>query len=366
MAAQTLSYQILGPLAVARDGVSLPIGGRNQHHVLAALLLNAGAVVSNRDLIEAVWGDTVVENPTGALQVCISRLRKVLDPERRGVLNNVGDGYSIRAASTEIDFRVHDDLHNKGRLADESGDDNAAAVAFRNALGLWKGPFLGDVGHEFYFAPYVARYEEARLTASLGALKAELRLGMHADVIAELEQLLVAHPLNEQARRLHMLALYRCERQSDALASYRALRSRLVEELGLEPGPELQKLEHQILNHDPALLSPAELTGFTETVSSTPIPHAMAFLVLGRSRIPITASLITIGRQPDMDVVVPTPDTSRRHAEVQRDGDDYIVKDAGSSNGTTVNGHPLRNTHRLEHGDEIGIGSSVVRFERSA
>ena len=137
-----------------------------------------------------------------------------------------------------------------GQAALRRGDPAAAASRFREALGLWRGPALADVGEVEPLAREAARLEELRLAAVEGRIEADIELGLHAEVTGELEGLVAEHPLRERLWRLLVLALYRGERQADALAAYRRARDMLAAELGLEPGEELRRLEQAVLRQE--------------------------------------------------------------------------------------------------------------------
>jgi predicted ATPase/DNA-binding SARP family transcriptional activator/Tfp pilus assembly protein PilF len=243
-----LTFSILGPLEVRREGVPVALPGRRQRAVLALLLLRANEVVSVDALAEGLWGESPPATPARSLQVFVSDLRKALRPA--GLDDRIvtqAPGYRIDVAPGELDVDEVDRL--------------AAEGSFGEALALWRGDPLADFAYEPFAQAAVARLEEQRLALLEGRIAADLEAGRHSELVGELEELVVAHPYREGLRAHLILALYRAGRQSDALAAYQAMRKRLVEELGIDPKPELQELERRILVQDPSLAAPARPPG---------------------------------------------------------------------------------------------------------
>ncbi|MFQ5427249.1 MAG: BTAD domain-containing putative transcriptional regulator, partial [Gaiellales bacterium] len=192
------------------------------------------------------------------LQGHISQLRKLLEPERDPssppeVLLTRRPGYMLQTDPDAIDLHRFERLAAEGRAALVEGDAVAASRQLNDALGLWRGPPLTDLAYEPFAAGPIARLDELRLNAVEDRIEADLALGRHAELIAELEQLVNDHPLRERLRGQLMLALYRSGRQAEALDTYQTTRATLIDQLGIEPGPVLKELESGILNQDPAL-----------------------------------------------------------------------------------------------------------------
>jgi DNA-binding SARP family transcriptional activator len=244
-----VEYRILGPLEVLADGQPVSLGGSKQRALLVILLLHANEVVSRDRLIDELWGESPPDTAQTALHVHVSQLRKILGSE---TIVTLAPGYSIQVAAGEFD------LDRFEHLVDEAHRQEAAeaAATLREALGLWRGSPLAEFGSAAFADTERGRLEEQRLAVLEQRIEADLVLGRHETVIAELEALVRMHPLREHPRGQLMLALYRCGRQADALAVYRQGRRLLQEELGLEPGKDLRRLESAILNHDPSLDSP--------------------------------------------------------------------------------------------------------------
>jgi predicted ATPase/DNA-binding SARP family transcriptional activator len=253
-----MDFCILGPLEVRKDGIRLALGGPKQRALLAILLLNADRVVSRDRLIEELWPDKPPAAARRALEVQVSRLRKALgtgDDERTALLTRA-PGYVLQVEPGALDLQRFEQLVAEGRRASADGEPARAALALRDAESLWRGRPLADLEFEPFARVDIERLEELRLTALETRIEAELELGRHADLVAELESLVAEHPLRERPRGQLMLALYRADRQADALEVYRQGRERLVEDLALEPSPMLQHLQQAILTQGTELAAP--------------------------------------------------------------------------------------------------------------
>jgi DNA-binding SARP family transcriptional activator len=244
-----VEFRILGPLEVVEEGRLLALGGSRQRALLAILLTRANEVVSNDRLIDELWGARPPRTATNALQFHVSRLRKTLGSSEAIVTRE--PGYVIRVAPHELDLLRFEQLVEEARRAPP---DHASRL-LHEALGLWRGPALADLANEPFVQAEILRLDELRLAALELRIETDLALGRHRELVGELEVLVHEHPLREGPRAQLMLALYRSGRQAEALDFYREGRRLLVDELGLEPGVELQELEKAILGHDPELSS---------------------------------------------------------------------------------------------------------------
>ncbi len=256
-----MEFRILGPLEVDAGGRPLPLAGPKQRALLAILLLHPNRVVSSDRLIDELWGDDPPETGNAALQMRISGLRKSLEgkgPRQAPsqVLLTRSPGYLLRVETGQLDAERFESLLTTGRGAVASGDRAAAAQVLRDALALWRGDALADFAYEPFAQAEIARLEELRLSALEERVEADLSLGRHFDLVGEVEALIARHPLRERLRGQLMLALYHSGRQAEALAAYRETRRTLVDELGIEPSPALQRLEAAILRQDPTLEAP--------------------------------------------------------------------------------------------------------------
>jgi len=251
-----LEFCLLGPVVVRCGGVALPVSRGRQRAVLAVLLLNAGRVVSVGEIAETLWGPAPLPSASATVRNYVKRLRRVLGDADQARIVTRSPGYVIRVDPGELDVARFEALLDGARTAARGGSWEAAAEQARAALALWRGEPLADVESEALALREVPRLAELRLQAAELRTDADLRLGRHGVVIAELERMAAAHPLREHLHALLMLALYRDGRQAEALAAYRRARRMLLDELGAEPGAELRELHRQILAAGPALAGP--------------------------------------------------------------------------------------------------------------
>lgn len=247
-------FRILGPLEVVVAGRPIPLGGRKQRTLLAVLLVHAGRALSADELIDQVWGADAPPTVRAGLHVYLSRLRRLLDADGRGLLSRHAHGYTLDVGRGCLDAERFEELAGQGRDALAAGAPSEAARALGAALALWRGPALAELADEPSVAAEARRLDEARVRALEDRIDADLQLGRADDVVAELETLVSAHPYRERLHGQLMLALYRCGRQADALAAYRRFGGLLRDELGLEPTPELTALHRRMLEHDAGLV----------------------------------------------------------------------------------------------------------------
>ena len=249
-----LEFRLLGPVEVWRDGRQLPLGGERQRGLLALLLLHANELVSTDQLVEQLFGVDAGADGLRSLRVAVSRLRRVLsNGDQSGVLLTRPGGYSVQIESRQIDVAVFEELLAAGQRAAAVGDPSATAAKLREALALWRGPALADLSALEFAAPEIRRLEELRVTALAERIEADLARGLAGELVAELEAMVAANPLQERVRGQLMLALYRAGRQADALAVYRQTSELLRDQLGIDPSRSLQQLELAMLQQDPAL-----------------------------------------------------------------------------------------------------------------
>jgi len=281
-----MEFSVLGPLEVRVDGRAVALGGLKPRALLAVLALHANQPVSTEHLALALWGDDAPARAVKTVQVHVSRLRRALgDPD---LLATTSAGYRLRVRPGELDADRFEDHVREGRRALAAGRPEQAAVALREALSLWRGPPLAELAALPFAPPEISRLEEQRLIALELRLDADLAAGRHAELVGELQRLTSLHPWRERLHAQLILALYRAGRQADALAAYRDARAALIDQLGVEPSPELRHLEAAILRHDRAVQAPgrSEPTG-------PPRP----------SRLPASLTR-TVGRDRDVHAVV--------------------------------------------------------------
>ncbi len=221
--------------------------------LLAVLTLRAGRTLSAESLIELIWGDGAPTSAPSVLRVYVTQLRRAL-PAGRLVSDRAG--YKLHLAGGELDAERFEHLLADGRQALADAHDRVAESLFSRALGLWRGDALSGLSGELFARVETLRLDELRLQCVESRFEAGLRLGRHEELVADLERLVVEHPLRERLRAQLMTALYRSGRQAEALACYRDGRAYLNAELGLEPGAELRELERRILSQDPLLEVP--------------------------------------------------------------------------------------------------------------
>lgn len=279
---------LLGGLEV-RDGddCDVVVAGTKLRSLLAVLALHVGRVVPTDQLVEALWGDEPPPGVRNGLQALASKLRRSLGSP--GLVAMRGGGYALELADDAIDVGRYEQLVADGQAAAGAGDSARAVALLAEADSLWRGNALADFTYEDFAAPAIRRLSELRLTVIEERLDIELGLGRHQGAVVELEALVKEHPLREQLRGLLMIALYRGGRQADALRVLQEGRTILGDELGLEPGPELRRLERAILAQDPSLYPPT-------------VAEAMAMPAERHSTIPESLTPL-IGRDDDLRVL---------------------------------------------------------------
>jgi DNA-binding SARP family transcriptional activator len=234
----------------ALDGVPVTVGTRRERALLALLAVHAGTAVPVDRLVEELWSGGAPPHALSSLRVHVSRLRKIL-PE--GMLLTKGSGYQLLLPSCALDSERFADAVRHGRTLLRTGDGRGASAMFSGALGLWRGPALDGLCDVPSLAAEAARLEETRLLATEEWIEAELALGAHRELTGHIGALVEQHPLRERLWAQLMRALYRSGRQADALRTYQRARGVLVEQLGIEPGAELRRLETAVLSQSPEL-----------------------------------------------------------------------------------------------------------------
>lgn len=251
-----MEFRILGPLEVLDDGAPITLGTLKERAVLAVLLLRANEVVSPDRLIDDLWGGSPPPTARKAVSVYLSKLRRTLGRNGGDPISPVAGGYRLTLTPELLDAARAQCLTAEAAERAAAGEPDAAAELYRGALALWRGPTLTGLTLESQGRDEIARLDELRLRALMDRIDCDLALGRHEDVLGELQLIIREHPLHERPRAQHMLALYRSDRQADALAAYQLARRVLVEELGIEPSESLRRIQQAILRHDPALEAP--------------------------------------------------------------------------------------------------------------
>src|SRR5262245_25863324 len=282
---ERLEFSLLGPLQVASEQGVLDLGAPKHRALLALLLLEPGRVVSVDRLIDQLWHGSPPAAATSTLQAYVSNLRRVLEPGRAAgaparVLVTRPPGYALDIVPEQVDAARFERNIISAMEARELGRFDDAAVFLADALSLWRGQPLADVADEPWAQSECERLKELHLVALETQLAIDLERGRHASVSVEAERLAKEYPVRERFRELLMLALYRSGRQADALRAYQDARDVLVEELGIEPGPELRGLEERILAQDPGLGWQAPASG--APAAGTPIEEDASSTFVGR------------------------------------------------------------------------------------
>jgi DNA-binding SARP family transcriptional activator/ABC-type branched-subunit amino acid transport system substrate-binding protein len=247
-----LELRVLGPVEVLVDGRPLALGARKQRAVLAMLVLEANRPVSTDRLIEGLWGESPPASAGKMVQHYVWQLRKALDGCEEKIVTT-GRGYRLSCAPEDVD------LVRAERLVASAAAGGSSNGDAREALALWRGAPLADLADEPFAAAEIRRCDELWLQAKQLAIDAELAAGRHEQALREVRPLAAEHPLSEHLQAQLMLALYRSGRQAEALEAFRTARSRLVEQIGAEPGPELRAVHDAVLQQDPALGAPDAL-----------------------------------------------------------------------------------------------------------
>jgi YVTN family beta-propeller protein len=360
-----VEFRILGPLEVTADGQEVALGGTRQRAVLAILVLHRGEVVSVDRLIDALWGERPPATATKTVQVYVSRLRKALGGQ--GQIATRSGGYVLEASPDTVDAERFARLAGEGREALDRGDADGASSRLTEALALWRGPPLADLAYESFVQDESMRLEDSRLVAIEDRIEADLALGRHEVLIAELERLVAGHPTRERLLAQLMLALYRSGRQAEALETYREARRTLDRELGLEPGPELQELELAILNQDPKVSAPPRRGSLADL--STRRRGALAIAFGGGLLLAAAVAAFLASRDGDSELAEPntlavidpasaelvaTIPTGIEPADLAPDGDAVWVANHGDNSVTRVDVGELAATGTVPARTDIG------------
>jgi DNA-binding SARP family transcriptional activator/tetratricopeptide (TPR) repeat protein len=264
-----MRFGVLGPLELQGEHGPVVVGARQRQVLLAVLLCQANWPVAIDALVEAVWGQAPPRTARKNLQVHMYHLRRLLGDETR--IRRTPNGYLLRVAPGELDAAQFEELAEQGGRMLDAGDAHTAAALLRRSLGLWRGQAFDGLDTVGVLAEESRCLAERRLAVVERRVDADLATGRHVGLVAELRGLVAEHPLRERFRAQLMLALYRAGRQADALEVYRDTRAALIGELGVEPGPELRRLQQSILRADPAL-EPLPAAGPAPQASSAGVP----------------------------------------------------------------------------------------------
>ncbi len=251
-----MEFRILGPLEVVEDDEPVALGTLKERLVLGVLLLPANEFVSRERLIDDLWGEAPPPTARKAVNVYLSKVRKALGGAGDDPITTGAGGYRLDVEPETLDASRMQVLVASARECVSNGELESAGEHFQEALSLWRGPTLAGLQLESRGRDEVAQLDELRLAALMDRIDCDLALGRHEQALGELGVLVREHPLRERIRAQQMLALYRADRQAEALEAYAEARQTLVDDLGIEPSEALQRLQQAILRHDPSLETP--------------------------------------------------------------------------------------------------------------
>lgn len=366
-----LGLGLLGPLEMTVDGALVPLGTPKQRAVLAMLLINRNSPVGVDRLIAALWAGAPPSGARASLHSYVSNLRKLLsgggvDP--RTVLVPAPPGYRLNVADAACDAGRFNVEKTAGVHAAAAGRFAAASGHLRAALDQWRGPVLEDLLDFAFVETFATSLVEEKMLVHTALAESEIACGRAYTVIGELEALTVEHPYREPLWAQLMTAYYVTDRQSDALAAYRRVKTLLADDLGIDPGVNLRELNDRILRQEPldakkrAMTTAAVTITVLEQYTLEAEHQAAAFLenASGR-RYPLHAAT-RIGRLGDNDIVLDSPKVSRHHAVIVDTGAGYVVNDLRSANGVHVHQERIHGTTTLHDGDRIRICEHEFTF----
>jgi predicted ATPase/DNA-binding SARP family transcriptional activator len=290
-----IAVSVLDTVELHRDGERIPVRAGKTAEVLVRLALEAGVMVRTETLIEDLWADDAVGTARNTLQTKVSRLRRALGDA--ALVTGTAAGYTLHVDPSAVDALDVLRLAEQASAFRTAGDPSAALETCTSALAMFRGQVLSGAGEGDWVIPYRARLGEVRLALVEGQLAARLDLGASGQVIGELEALVSVHPLREGLWALLMLGLYRDGRQADALATYQRVRNTLADELGLDPGLQLQQLEQQILDHDASLgVAYSTVRGLGPDAPTGNLPSMAVELVGRETDVAAVSGLLGSGR----------------------------------------------------------------------
>ena len=344
-----MEYRILGPLEVVDEGEPVPLGRPKERLALAVLLLHANEFVSRERLIDELWGESPPPTARKAVNVYVSQLRKVLARNGLDPIATADGGYRLEVDAERLDTARLQQLLATARERAAAGELEAAAELLREALTLWRGPTLAGLLLESHGRDEVAQLDELRLTALMDRIDCDLALGRHEEVLSELHVLVGEHPLRERLRAQLMLALYRAGRQADALEAYQQAREVLVEELGIEPSPGLQRLQKGILSQDEALELPAGIAAPSDAA------YPPTRVVLAEDHYLLREGMRRLLEpNPGLEIAAVCEDLDSLLAAVEAERPDVVVTDIRMPPGNLDEGIRAADRLRVEHPD-VGV-----------
>jgi DNA-binding SARP family transcriptional activator len=374
MAATSPVFGLLGPLQIAVDGTSVPLGSPKQRVVLATLLMNRSRPVSVESLISSAWED---EPPTEArtnIHVYVSNLRRLLgtvgvDP--RASLEKCAPGYRLNVDEADVDAGRFLRANSAGVAAAAARQFEEASQQLSLAIAQWRGPVLEDLRQFQFIDAFAVALTEDKLVAHTARAEVEIACGRAQAVIGELETLIAEHPYREPLWGQLMTAYYLTGRQSDALDAYRRLTAILANDLGIDPAASVRDLHGKILRQEPFDVKDTAQATAHHTLGTSVQRSAewadsnlAAWLRTSSGEsYPVKGAATSIGRLSDNDIVLKDTKVSRRHAIIVDTQISFMIHDTGSANGVVLNGKRIMGSATLADGDLIRIGNHELTFE---
>src|SRR5919198_1474173 len=351
-----MDHRLLGPLGVVDEGEPVPLGRLKERLVLATLLLHANEFVARERLIDELWGESPPPTARKAVNVYVSQLRKALARNGHDPIATADGGYRLVVGPNLLDADRMRSLVAEARERMADGESEAASRLLQDALALWRGPTLAGLALESFGRDEVAQLDELRVTVLMDRIDCDLAQGRHEQVLGELHVLVGEHPLRERLRAQQMLALYRADRQADALDVYQQAQHDLMDELGIEPSESLQRLQQAILRHDPALEAPTGIaapTAFARPAQDAPSPSTR--LVLAEDHYLLREGVRRLlETNPDLEVAAVCEDLDSLLAAVEAERPDVVVTDIRMPPGNLDEGIRASDRLRREHPD-VGV-----------
>ena len=371
-----LELGLLGPLEMRVDGALVALGTPKQRAVLAVLLMNRNSPVGVDRLITALWEGWPPSGARASIHSYVSNLRKLLSSvgiDPREVLAAAPPGYRLSIADDACDLGRFIAEKTAGVHAAAAGQFEEASQHLSAALAQWRGPVLEDLRDFEFVNTFATSLVEDKILVHTAQAEAEIACGRASLIIAELESLIAEHPYREPLWAQLMTAYYLTDRQSDALAAYRRVKTTLADDLGIDPGQTLRDLNERILRQDQLDVKKSATTTAVGTITvldqRTMVSgqKVVAYLhgASGRSY-PLQSAATRIGRLSDNDIVLDSANVSRHHAVIVDTGTNYIINDLRSSNGVHVRHQRIRAAAALNDGDHIRICEHEFTFQINA
>lgn len=376
MVDRRLELGLLGPLEMRVDGALVALGTPKQRAVLAVLLMNRNSPVGVDRLITALWEGWPPSGARASIHSYVSNLRKLLSSvgiDPREVLAAAPPGYRLSIADDACDLGRFIAEKTAGVHAAAAGQFEQASQHLSAALAQWRGPVLEDLRDFEFVNTFATSLVEDKILVHTAQAEAEIACGRASLIIAELESLIAEHPYREPLWAQLITAYYLTDRQSDALAAYRRVKTTLADDLGIDPGQTLRDLNERILRQDQLDVKKSATTTAVGTITvldqRTMVSgqKVVAYLhgASGRSY-PLQSAATRIGRLSDNDIVLDSANVSRHHAVIVDTGTNYIINDLRSSNGVHVRHQRIRAAAALNDGDHIRICDHEFTFQINA